>query len=185
MHYKFKWGSFNISFLFCFEGDSNNHSAPNESAAENYEESVENIQRRIQATSLEDKNSTGVAKENIRHDVVDAGVKQYHSQLHTRLSTSVKGIPLGVYSRVCMMLNVKRDLKFDDFRMLAEKVGLDRDETNYAAQFTNPTDEILKTWSSKSEATVGKLIEFLKEKDLERMDVVTVLEDWVNGKQTE
>lgn len=82
------------------------------------------------------------------------------------------------------MLNVKRDVRFDDFRMLAEKVGLDRDETNFVEQLKDPTDEILKTWSKKSEATVGKLIEILKGEDLERMDVVKILQDWVNEKIT-
>ena len=128
------------------------------------------------------QHSTSETKQKITADVVDARVNQNGSQVNAWLSTSVKRIPLSVHGRICVMLNVKRDVKFDDFRMLAEKVGLDKDETNFIAQRENPTDEILKTWSKKPEATVGKLIEILKGKDLERMDVLKVLEDWVNEK---
>lgn len=138
----------------------------------------------MQDAGLSERNFTSETKEKMTDDVVDAGVKQIGSQVNTRLSISVKRIPLRVYRRVCLMLNVKRDVRFDDFRMLAEKVGLDRDETNFVEQLKDPTDEILKTWSKKSEATVGKLIEILKGEDLERMDVVKILQDWVNEKIT-
>ncbi|KAL9989477.1 hypothetical protein ACROYT_G004035 [Oculina patagonica] len=113
-------------------------------------------------------------------DVVDRGVPLNTAQVNTRLSTVLANLPLAIHRRVCMMLNIKRDLKFDDFRMLAEKVGFDRDWIRCIEQMPNPTDEILKTWSSKSQATVGNLIELLKGEDLERMDVAKVLEDWVN-----
>lgn len=136
----------------------------------------------MQDVSLSEGQSTSETKQKMKDDVVDAGVNQNGSQVNARLSASVKGIPLSVYRRICMMLNVKRVVKFDDFRMLAEKVGLDKDETDFIAQQENPTEEILKTWSKKPEATVGKLIEILKGKDLERMDVVKVIEDWVNEK---
>lgn len=138
----------------------------------------------MQDAGLSERNFTSETKGKMTDDVVDAGVKQIGSQVNSRLSISVKRIPLRVYRRVCLMLNVKRDVRFDDFRMLAEKVGLDRDETNFVEQLKDPTDEILKTWSKKSEATVGKLIEILKGEDLERMDVVKILQDWVNEKIT-
>ncbi|KAL9989489.1 hypothetical protein ACROYT_G004048 [Oculina patagonica] len=126
-----------------------------------------------QEASLLHENSASKTNENVKCDVVDGGVKQSASQVQTRLSTNVKEIPLRVYSRVCKMLNGKRE-RFDDFRMLAEKVGLTR---VCVEQLKNPTHEILKIWSWKNEneATVGKLIEFLKEKDLKRWDVVKVL----------
>ena len=92
----------------------------------------------------------------------------------------VNNLPLKEYSKVCPMLNTKRDLKFDDFRMLAEKVGFSRDEIRMIEQGENPTDMVLQTWSSKREATVGNLIDLLTGEDLERMDVAKVLEDWVN-----
>ena len=78
-------------------------------------------------------------------------------------------------------MNIKRDRDFDDFRMLAEKAGLGKDKIHNVEQTEkSPTHAILTEWSIKSsEATVGKLIEMLKEKDFERMDVVKVLEDWV------
>ena len=65
--------------------------------------------------------------------------------------------------------------------MLAEKAGLGKNKINNLEQTEiSPTHAILTEWSIKnSEATVEKLIEMLKEKDFERMDVVKILEDWV------
>ena len=77
------------------------------------------------------------------------------------------------------MLNIRRELRFDDFRMLAEKVGLDGYEIRYIEQLENPADVVLKTWSPARDATVGRLIELLKDEDLKRMDVAEVLEKWV------
>ena len=98
-----------------------------------------------------------------------------------RRSVKVKDIPLKVYSRVCVMLNVRRIVRRDDFRMLAEKTGFNRDEIEYMGQMQDPTNEILLTWSSRREATVGRLIELLEEDDFGRSDVAEVLENWVNG----
>ena len=98
----------------------------------------------------------------------------------SRRKMGVSNLPFKEYSKVCRMLNIKRDLKFDDFRMLAEKVGFSRDEIRMIEQGENPTDTVLQTWSSKREATVGNLIDLLTGEDLERMDVAKVLEDWVN-----
>ena len=81
------------------------------------------------------------------------------------------------------MLNIRRELQFDDFRMLAEKVGLDGYKIRRIEQWENPTDVVLKTWSSSRDATVGKLIELLKDEDLKRMDVAEVLEKWVNNEK--
>ena len=78
------------------------------------------------------------------------------------------------------MLNTERDLKLNDFRVLAEKVGFSGDEIRIIAQGENPADAVLQTWSSKREVTVGNLIDLLTGEDLERMDVAKVLEDWVN-----
>ena len=121
------------------------------------------------------------AKEKITEDLPGTGVKQNAGQVKTRLSTNVRELPYPVRRRVCSILNIKRDRDFDDFRMLAEKAGLGKDKIHNVEQTENsPTHAILTEWSIKSsEATVGKLIEMLKEKDFERMDVVKVLEDWV------
>ena len=76
------------------------------------------------------------------------------------------------------MLNVKRNLRFDEFGMFAEKIGLDRNEAGYLNQtFINHTDKILKPMSIKSEATFGKLIELLKEDGFDRIDVAKILQD--------
>ncbi|PFX23300.1 Stress response protein nst1 [Stylophora pistillata] len=108
-------------------------------------------------------------------DLVDAG--------RSRLLMSVKDIPLPVYSQVCLSLNVRRHVRSDDFRMLGDMVGLSSVEIEFVGQRENPADEILKTWSSRSEATVAKLIELLKHKDFGRIDVAQIVEDWVYSKK--
>lgn len=93
----------------------------------------------------------------------------------------VTDIPLEVYSDVCVMLNVKRDPRCNDFRMLAEKVGLSKNEATVIEQTSsNPADKILHNWSVKKEATVGNLIIMLKGESFDREDVVLKLQDWVN-----
>lgn len=110
---------------------------------------------------------------------------QDESQALKRLSTKVKEIPLTVFSQVCVKLNVKQ-VGFNDFRMLAEKVGLKRYETdNIDQRYPNPTEEIVNVWSQKGQATVAKLIEWLKEDSFQRIDVVEILEDWVNERPSQ
>ncbi|XP_068739984.1 uncharacterized protein [Montipora capricornis] len=138
--------------------------------------SVDSITRNVESIGLVSQTQNGRSC-----DVVDGGVKPDLEQVTKRLSLKVTELPLTVYSIVCVKLNVERNLRFDDFRMLAQKVGLTRDETDVIHQkCPNDTDEILRTWSTRQEATVGKLIELLKEKDFDRQDVVQILQDWVN-----
>jgi len=163
-----------LVFIFSFLDGTENKD-------QSLEREVDHIKKQVERASLTDKDSTSERTHSSSRDVVDAGVSSVESRVNTRLSTKVTSIPLQVYSEVCLKLNVKRILRFDDFRMLAEKVGLNRDETDFIEQkFPNHTDEILKTWSTKSrEATVGNLIELLKADDFERIDVADILENWV------
>ena len=142
--------------------------------------SVHSIKEQVKEMNLADKDLALKTRGKNGSDAVDAGARLDQEKINTRLSTKVTSIPLKVLSDVCLKLNLKRSLRFDDFRMLAEKVGLSRDETEYIEQkFLNHTEEILKTWSKKREATVGKLIEILKEEDFDRTDVTDILENWV------
>ncbi len=95
-----------------------------------------------------------------------------------RLMTAVTAIPYQVYGKICLKLNIRR-LLFDDFRILGEKVGLTRDEVEYLGQQDNPTDHILRKWSSTGQATVKKFMDVLGEEGLERNDVIEILKNWV------
>jgi len=96
----------------------------------------------------------------------------------TRLSTAATELPLRVYSKICLKLNI-HSVFYSDFRMLGEKVGLSRDEVVFLGQQVNPTDHILRKWSSSGQATVKKLMDILAEEGLERNDVIEILKDWV------
>ena len=103
-------------------------------------------------------------------------------KIRPALSTKVRDLPVQVYKQICEQLNVKRDEKFDDFRILAEKVGFSREEIRNFESKEDPTDKILTSWSlANGEATVGKLIELLNGEDLERWDVVKTLNHWVDS----
>lgn len=101
-----------------------------------------------------------------------------------KLSVKVTEIPYPVYGKVCTKLNVK-NRRFDDFRGLAERVRCPMHVIDAIDQGSeNPTDDILKHWSTErhKKATAGKLIKLLEE--MERMDAVQDLEDWVNEKSS-
>ena len=92
----------------------------------------------------------------------------------------VLDLPKKVYSKICVKLNIKRDISFDDFRMLAEALGMDRDESAYSGQQINPTDFIFSEYHSN--VTVGELDTILRK--IERLDVAAVLEDWIQHGST-
>ncbi|XP_068728420.1 uncharacterized protein [Montipora capricornis] len=112
-------------------------------------------------------------------DVVD-GLRG-HQEPSSRLLTYVKQIPFQIRAKICIMLNILDDLEFRDFRLLGEKMNFDIYIIRNLEQRRNPTDELLQLWCStrSTQPTVGCLIELLKDSDLERWDVVDILEKWV------
>lgn len=102
--------------------------------------------------------------------------QQLHGQRQRHpLEVKVLDLPLRVYSKICLKLNIKRDVSFDDFRMLAEELGMDRDTTAYAGQQISPTDFIFSVYNP--EVTVGELVNILRK--IERFDVAAVLDEWI------
>lgn len=103
----------------------------------------------------------------------------------SRLLTSVLEIPDSVYRTVCIKLNSKDEIFLKDYRMLCEDLGYNNTVARGLEQPTtaNPTYELLWMWSLRDadEATVGNLINLLREEDLKRTDVVNILKDWVEG----
>ncbi|XP_044164847.1 uncharacterized protein LOC122948815 isoform X3 [Acropora millepora] len=137
-----------------------------EEAEENTDESDQEIS--IEETDKQEKNLSVLRPRDPRS---------------SRLSTNVLDIPGYVYRTVCIKLNSKDDIFLNDYRMLCEDLGYEATVARSLEQPTtsNPTDELLWNWSEKDadKATVEKLIDLLKEEDLERMDVVEILEGWV------
>ena len=97
----------------------------------------------------------------------------------TGRSFKVADIPIKVKSKICLKLNVEDNYNFKDYRLLGEKMGFDQDVIKNLKRSANPTHDLLDLWSVKREATVEKLIEFLREDDMDRDDVATILEDWL------
>lgn len=112
-------------------------------------------------------------------------VQQLHEQRpplprDLRIKMKVLDLPKRVYSKICLKLNIKRDISFDDFRMLAEELDMDRDKTAYAGQQINPTDFIFSEYNPN--VTVGELVTILDK--IERFDVAAVLKDWIQQGST-
>ena len=87
---------------------------------------------------------------------------------------AVKYLPYRVLKEICTKLNIRSPF-FDDFRMVAEQLGMDKDTIEWIGQSENPTHKIFT--SCHRGTKVGRLIEILHE--IERPDVAKVLEDWV------
>ena len=87
---------------------------------------------------------------------------------------AVRCIPYRVLKQICTKLNIRSPF-FDDFRMVAEQLGTDKDTIECIGQSENPTYKIFTSYHR--DATVCRLIEILHE--IERPDVAKVLEDWV------
>jgi len=118
------------------------------------------------------------------YDLVDAG--STYQDPTSKLLMPVTKLPYGIRGQICIKLDIRDDLHFRDFRLLGEKMGFSKDLTRNLEQRRYATDELLQLWgTTSSKATVGCLIEMLKEKDFDRSDVVEVLENWVYGKGQE
>lgn len=162
-----------------------------ETEREAYEEGIDVIKRGTQELGLENKNLSKADKSGFDQvDGAGASLDCVHDtrssadqQRSHRLSTKVIDIPYALNSKICLKLNLKDKFCFRDFRLLGEKMGFSKDVTrNLEQSNVNYTNELLQMWSVHPEATVGNLIGLLKGKDLERMDVAGILEDWVESK---
>ena len=87
---------------------------------------------------------------------------------------AVRYLPYHVLNQICTKLNIRSQF-FDDFRMVAELLGTDKDTIECIGQSENPTYKIFT--SCHRDVKVGRLIEILHE--IKRPDVAKVLEDWV------
>ena len=121
-------------------------------------------------------------KDLSRMDVVKILEDWVKGDPHSRLSTRATDIPRRIKSKICLLLNIKDELWWKDYRMLAEKLTYNRDETESLEQGkADPTDALINMWCRENgPLTVSRLIGLLEGK---REDVVTVLEDWVDGKK--
>lgn len=89
----------------------------------------------------------------------------------------MSSIPLTFYRRICIKLDTLRQLSWNDFRLLAEKVGLDKDNIWWLEQKDNPTKSILQEFETQKDPSIGRFKAILEE--MQRDDVVKVIEDWI------
>ena len=86
-------------------------------------------------------------------------------------------IPNTFDSEICIKLDKLRDCFWDDYRSLGEAIGLEKDVVSYLAQIGNPTCQMLEKFDSQEGSSIRKFRDIVKE--MERDDVVTILEDWI------
>ena len=87
---------------------------------------------------------------------------------------AVKDIHFPVWNKICLKLNIMSPF-FDDFRMVAEQLGMNKDTIDWIGQSENPAHKMFT--SCHRDAKVGRLIEILHA--IRPLDVVKVLEDWL------
>ena len=155
-----------------------------------YEENMNYIMQGTQGLGLANNNLSKAKKSGF--DQVDSGrvplefvsgkSSSSDQPKSNRLSTKVIDIPYTIIGKICLKLNAKDNMFYKDYRLLGEKMGYSKDVTRDLERKENPTDALLQLWSIKPEATVQNLIALLKDTDLERIDVATILENWVEGK---
>ena len=89
-------------------------------------------------------------------------------------SLSINQIHPLIRGKICKKLDVRHTLG-GDFRTLAAMVGMLNEDIELTSQRNEPTEEVLKWWGKKKEATVPKLRQILEE--MERDDVIQILDD--------
>jgi len=97
--------------------------------------------------------------------------------LNWRLSKRMSAIPIKFSRKICMKLDTPRELLWDDYRLLAEKIGLDKDDVSWLGQQDNKTEFILQKFDAQEDPSIRRFKEILEE--MGRNDVVTVIDDWV------
>lgn len=158
-----------------------------ESNSMNYKEKIEIFQDRTQ--EVDHAAAKEVKKKGSGFDQADGaaatldGVNDSESNRdQTGQPVKAQDIPYSILSKICLKLNAKDDLSFRDFRLLGEKMGFDKDLTKVLEQKRNPTYELFQLWHPNPKSTVENLLMILKDDEMGRWDVATVLEDWLEEK---
>lgn len=86
-------------------------------------------------------------------------------------------IPTEFCRKICMMIDIPRELFWDDYRLLAEKIGLGPDVILWLEQQRNKTKLILQQFDAQEDPSIRRFKEILEV--MGRNDVVTVIEDWL------
>ena len=76
-----------------------------------------------------------------------------------------------------MKLDTTRELFCDDYRALAEEIGLGRDVILWLGQQKNKTEFILQKFDAQKDPSIRRFKAILGK--IEREDLVGVIEDWV------
>ena len=75
-----------------------------------------------------------------------------------------------------MKLDTTDELCWNDYRTLAEEIGLDRDVILWLGQQKNRTESILQKFDAQKDPSIGRFKAIVKK--MEREDLVAVIEDW-------
>ena len=86
-------------------------------------------------------------------------------------------IPIEFRRKICMKLDIPRDLHWDDYRLLAEKVGLTADDISWLGQQNNKTERIIQKFDAQKDSSIRRFEAILDE--MERNDVVAVIKEWI------
>lgn len=91
----------------------------------------------------------------------------------------MRELPFKIFSQIAMKLNVQREWTFDDWRMVAEELGVNKDTTELLASQKNPFHDLFTQFCT--DVTVLKLINILHK--INHLDAAAILEEWIQGAQ--
>ena len=97
--------------------------------------------------------------------------------LNCCLSKRMLEIPIKFRRNICMMLDIRDELQWNDYRLLAEKVGLATHVISWLGQQKNKTELILQQYNTQEDPSIRRFKAILDE--MKRDDVVTEIEEWI------
>ncbi|XP_070532853.1 myeloid differentiation primary response protein MyD88-like [Ptychodera flava] len=109
-----------------------------------------------------DKEDTGVSK--LTKKTAKLTISGPKLNRDTRLST----ISFKLHKDLCLILNIER-VTGKDWRLVADAIGISYTEMQALSRTKatlGPMEEVFKEWSTKDNATVGRLYDILMENDM-------------------
>ena len=94
------------------------------------------------------------------------------------LRKRVLEIPLSLQNDLSLLLNNKALLSTNDYRGLAEKIGLTPVQIRALDRESDPTEHVLQLLGCEQDGNLGKLVEYLEE--LKREDCTEVINKWLD-----
>ena len=93
------------------------------------------------------------------------------------LSRNMGSIPIKFYRKICIKLDNPRDCFWDDYRMLGEAIGLEKDLVLCVGLTGKPTEKLLEKFDSQGGSSIRKFRGIVEK--MGRDDIVCIINEWI------